>query len=187
MTVLQDSAIARELGYGNLTIEPRNSHKQLQPCSYDVRIGNEVSWYEDVDVIDTREDDPEDYLVTEKLEEDDSILVEPNDFFLISTEEYIEIPDYLECEVTGRSSIGRLGIEVHSTAGLIDAGFKGQIVLEVTNNSNNAVRLYRGQRVAQLVFNRMQRKAGKPYGEGEGSKYQNQKGAVGSRINEDNE
>lgn len=188
MTVLQDSEIAREIGYGNLKIEPVDLEKQLQPCSLDIRLGDEVSWYKNTgQVIDTRKDNPEGELISEELPEDRSLLVEPQDFFLVNTEEYVEIPDYLECELRGRSSIGRLGIEVHSTAGLLDSGYKGEIVLEISNNSNRPVRLYRGQRIAQLIFQEMKGKASEPYGEKKDSKYQGQEGAVGSRVNQDYE
>jgi len=188
MTVLQDSEIAREIAYGNLTVEPVNLDEQLQPASLDIRIGDEVSWYEGTEItMDSRENSPEDYLVSESLDEDGSVLVEPGDFFLFNTEEYIEIPDYLECEVRGRSSYGRLGLEVHSTAGLVDPSFHGKLVLEVSNNSQHPIRLYRGDRIAQLVFNEMVGSANVGYGDKEDSKYQGQEGAVGSRVNQDHE
>lgn len=186
MTVLPDYEIAHQIYYRDLTVKPCDMGEQLQPCSLDIRIGDEVSWYEGAEVVmDSRTTDPEDHLQVKKLENNESVLVEPGDFFLFSTEEYIEIPDYLECEVRGRSSFGRLGLEVHSTAGLVDAGFEGKLVLEVSNNSTHPVRIYRGDRVAQLVFNRMSGSANTPYGEKDDSKYQKQEGAVGSRVSED--
>jgi len=111
--------------------------------------------------------------------------VHPHDFLLVPTVEWVEMPDDLQASITGRSSIGRLGIEVHSTAGLIDPGYEGQIVLEISNNSNVTVELRPDMRVAQLVFNEVTSAAERPYGHRADSKYQNQSGAQESLISRD--
>jgi dCTP deaminase len=185
--VLSDVDISEELDIGNLEIDPLNAGEQIQPCSVDIRIGDEYSEYEGTNIVmDSRHTDAERHLIKNHIAEDDSVMIHPGDFYLFNTEEYIEIPNYLECEVRGRSSFGRLGLEVHSTAGLVDSGFEGKLVLEVSNNGNNPIRLYRGDRVAQLVFNRLETPSDVSYGEKNDSKYQKQRGAVGSRIWEDN-
>jgi dCTP deaminase len=183
MSVLSDVDIGEEIAYGDLEVEPVNLSEQLQPCSLDIRVGDEVAWYKSSNVIiDSRNTNAERHLESEPLFEDDSVLVEPDDFLLLNTEEWVSIPPYLEAELRGRSSYGRLGLEVHSTAGLVDPGFSGRLVMEVSNNSQHPIRLHRGDRIAQLVFKELKTRSETPYGEQEDSKYDGQRGAVGSRI-----
>jgi len=183
MSVLSDVDIGEEIAYGDLEVEPVNLSEQLQPCSLDIRIGDEVARYKTANVIiDSQSTNAERHLESEPLFEGDSFLVEPDDFLLLNTEEWVSIPPYLEAELRGRSSYGRLGLEVHSTAALLDPGFAGQIVLEVSNNSQHSIRLYRGDRIGQLVFKELRTRSKTPYGEKEDSKYDGQIGAVGSRI-----
>jgi dCTP deaminase len=111
--------------------------------------------------------------------------VKPNDFVLANIEENISVPKGIVGTIHGRSTYGRLGLEVHSTAGLIDPGFEGDIVLEISNNANHPIVLYRGDRVAQIVFNRLDSECDVGYGEKDDQKYQHQQGAVGSRVWED--
>jgi len=116
-----------------------------------------------------------------------AIVLPPNEFVLATTKEWVEIPPNLCARVEGRSSIGRIGITVHITAGFIDAGFKGNITLEIKNLSPNSIILYEDMRVAQLVFEELNGTPKRLYGEA-GNKYQNQTGVVGSLIywDEDN-
>ena len=186
MSVLSDVGIREEIECGELEVRPVNLSEQLQPCSLDIRVGDEVSRYQGSNVIiDSRSTDAERHLESEPLFGGDSVLVEPDDFLLLNTEEWVSIPPYLEAELRGRSSYGRLGLEVHSTAGLADPGFNGRLVMEVSNNSQHSIRLYRGDRIAQLVFKELRTRSETPYGEKEDSKYGGQVGAVGSRIWED--
>lgn len=112
----------------------------------------------------------------------DFTVMSPGDFLLASTAEEIEIPTNYAAMVAGRSSVGRIGIQVQN-AGFVDAGFKGQITLELQNQSHKSVRIHKGMRICQLVFIQMTSHCQNPY---EG-KYQFQKGATFSRIFRDEE
>ncbi len=111
----------------------------------------------------------------------------PGEFVLATTLERIEIPRDLLVRLEGRSSIGRLGIVIHSTAGYLDPGFKGQITLEISNLGRIAVALYPGRRICQVAFEEMSSPARADYGERHGSKYQGQSAATASRLFQDNE
>ena len=136
MTVLQDSAIARELGYGNLTVEPINEEEQLQPNSLDIRLGKEL------------------YISSEDsvINSEDSFTFKPNEFYLGHSVETIHLPDYLCAQLTGRSTVGRMGLLVHATAGWIDSGFNGELTFELYNLSQSEVEVPVGERIAQLIF-----------------------------------
>ena len=112
----------------------------------------------------------------------DSIVMHPNDFILASTEEFIEIPNDFAALVAGRSSIGRIGIQVQN-AGFIDSGFKGQITLELQNQSHRSIRLNVGIRICQLIYMKMTSFCENPYN----GKYQFQRGATFSKLYQDDE
>jgi len=182
MTVLADQDIGRELGYGDLDVSPVNLEDQLQPNSLDIRLGEEFLLMKD----DGLAIDVSEGLTEDDYEEinSDSITIAPGGFLLATTVEDFSIPDYLYGQVHGRSSIGRLGLEIHSTAGLIDSGYEGEITFEISNNSDRAITIHSGMRIAQVVFHRLESKCNNPYSS-EDNKYQNQEGVVGSRIQED--
>ena len=114
------------------------------------------------------------------------MILHPGDFVLGTTKEHVEIPHDLVAAVEGRSSLGRLAVIVHATAGWIDPGYHGEITLELSNLGAAPVALTPGMRVCQLVFTELKSRATRPYGEQRGSKYQDQKGPTASRIQEDN-
>ncbi|MGL5831198.1 MAG: dCTP deaminase [Candidatus Altimarinota bacterium] len=114
-------------------------------------------------------------------------IVQPGEFVLGVTMEKIKIPDYLVARCEGRSSIGRLGIIIHSTAGFIDPGFEGTITLEITNINRMPVALYPGMRIGQFAFEKMSSPADIPYYKKTSSKYQNQSLVEESRIHLDPE
>jgi dCTP deaminase len=116
------------------------------------------------------------------VREGESFTLHPGDFALGSTIETVTIPDDLVGLVDGRSSVGRLAVVVHATAGLIDPGFRGQITLEMSNIGRIPVRLYPGMRIAQIVLHQMTSKAERPYGLARGSSYQAQTGPQVSRL-----
>ena len=187
MTVLSDKDIRKELEEGDLEVEPVDLEKQLQPASLDIRLGTEITEFKHkygppLSYSDYIEEEMQTYEITD----DKSIVISPGAFFLIDTLENIKIPNYLGCELRGRSSVGRLGLEIHSCAGWIDPGFEGDIVLEISNNSPRAVEIKPGMRIGQLVFYDLSSVAQKSYGE-RNNKYQGQEGAVASRINEDDD
>lgn len=183
--ILSDRDLAHEISYGGIEIEPFDFGTQLQPNSVDIRLGHEFSTYNPADgvVVDVK-DKLDNITDTFEVTEDEGIAIHPDDFYLANTIERIEIPDYLEADLFGRSSVGRLGVEVHSTAGLFDAGFSGEAVLEISTDVDFPVRVYPGMRIAQLVFKELKHPANNPYN-AEDNKYQNQEGAVESRIHHD--
>lgn len=146
----------------------------LQPCSLDLTLGDKL-------LIPTsgREYTIHEEVKTFEVGVDDYKL-QSGDFVLASTAEWVNIPAHLVGEVTGRSSIARMGLEVHLTAGWIDAGFKGNITLEIVNNSDNVIQLKEDARIAQLVLYRLSSPVEQEYN----GKYQNSRGAVGNKAEE---
>jgi dCTP deaminase len=146
----------------------------LQPCSLDLTLGDKL-------LIPTsgREYTVHEEVKTFEVAVDDYKL-QPNDFVLASTAEWVNIPAHLVGEITGRSSIARMGLEVHLTAGWIDAGFKGNITLEIVNNSDNVIQLKEGARIAQLVLYKLSSPVEQEYN----GKYQNSKGVVANKSEE---
>ena len=124
------------LDHSEIEIEPRPTPQQIQPASLDVRLGGELY-------------DCDDDAYMKGV---DSHVLHPNTRYLGHTKESVTLPNDIAAQLTGRSTIGRLGIIVHKTAGWIDPNFSGEITLELMNMGNEPVRLDVGQRVAQLVF-----------------------------------
>lgn len=178
MATFPDWMIKQCVDDGRIGIEPYDE-SNVEPASVDLRLGN--SFIETIDtgqVIDTR--DPETHNTREF--EAGEITLEPGEQILAATKEYVSIPNFLEAEVTGRSSLGRLFVEVHKTAGFCDPGFEGQITLEIQNHNPNPVTLYEGQRVCQIIFRYiMGGEVENPYGHDE-SQYQGQTGATDSGM-----
>ena len=120
----------------------------------------------------------------ESFDELKPFVLHPGEFALGHTAEVVGCPDDIVGVVNGKSSLGRLGLQVHATAGFIDPGFKGTVVLELSNVSNLPILLRTGMKVAQLVFQRLDKPAERPYGHPDlKSKYQGQTGAVASKYN----
>ena len=164
MTILSDRTILKRLEE-NLTINPINK-EDIQPCSVDLHLGQQL-----INLNETKYD----------LKYCDYIL-QPGEFILGSTLEHIEIPDDLVAQVDGKSSLGRLGITAHVTAGWIDAGFKGNITLEIANLSQKPFQLTYNMPICQIIFMTLTTPVQRVYGDPElGSKYQNSKGTIPSR------
>lgn len=184
--ILSDRDIYERLESGDLVIDPiQDIEQQVQPASFDVRLGSTLKTRkEDLAMIDpTRLGEKEVHDVHEIPE--GGYAIEPDDFLLGTTIERVEIPNDLLARVQGRSSIGRLAVTVHSTAGIIDPGYRGQITLELTNEGDVPVVLREGMRIGQLTFQELKTPAERPYGDERGSKYQGQNGPTGSRIHQD--
>lgn len=185
MVVLSDSRIREELEEGELEVTPVSLEEQLQPNSLDIRLNDSFSRLESKNsaVLDPEQElvEYEDYI---DYTVDEYTIIGPGEFLLADTVEDFYIPDDIYAQLHGRSSIGRLGIEVHSTAGLVDAGYSGSITLELKNNLDRPVRLYTGMRIAQVVFHELDSPAEQPYS-GKTNKYQNQSDVVHSRLNEE--
>lgn len=181
--VLSDRDIRDRIENGNLVIEPYEPDN-VEPASVDLRLGSDHKFVGKDDsvfepIVDA-ESGTDDGLVYENIDES-PLLVPPETFILTTTLERVEIPDDLVAHVLGRSSLGRLGISVHQTAGYIDPGFNGQITLELSNHGPAIVSLSPGQRICQIVFEELSSPAAEPYGH-EKSQYQGQRGATESSM-----
>lgn len=183
--ILSDQDIRKELDSGRLVIQNlKDLEVQLQPSSLDVRLSNEFSLLKRPPGASSLKVD-EDSTSWFKTFHQDCITLLPKDFLLASTIEYVKVPDDMVVQVEGRSSLGRLGIIVHATAGYIDPGFEGNITLEMCNLSPVPIQLKADMRIGQLVFHKMSSPAEKPYGPDRGSKYGGSQGVVPSKIHLD--
>jgi dCTP deaminase len=192
MAILSDQDIIQYLDEGKITIEPlEDPSRQIQPSSVDLRIGNEFKGFRIIrkpciDPLD--KSDLESYMESFHLEQGEAFIIHPGEFALATTYEAVKLPDDLVARVEGRSSMGRLGITMHVTAGYIDPGFQGKITLEISNIGKMPVALYTGQRVCQIVFETMTSPSLRPYGHPErDSKYMGQDRPVTSKIKQDYE
>lgn len=192
MAILSDQDIIKYLDEGKITIEPlEDPSRQIQPSSVDLRIGNEFKGFRIIrkpciDPLD--KSDLESYMESFHLEQGEAFIIHPGEFALATTYEAVKLPDDLVARVEGRSSMGRLGITMHVTAGYIDPGFEGKITLEISNIGKMPVALYTGQRVCQIVFETMTTPSLRPYGHPErDSKYMGQDKPVTSKIKQDYE
>ena len=156
----------------------------MQPSSIDVKVGNLFRVFRNhtAGVIDVKQDLEE---LTELIEipDDGVFMLHPGEFVLGSTFERMRVPDDLVARIEGKSSLGRLGLLIHSTAGFIDAGFDGHITLELANVARLPITIYPQMKIGQVSFMRMTTAADQPYGCGTtGSKYQGQRGPTPSRY-----
>lgn len=184
--ILSDRDIKEYLKWGKIKITPLDDPEtQIQPSSVDLTFGDQIIIFFDKETIDTKKDDPETYTARVNLGLG-YYIIEPGKFILATTREEIELDTDLVARIEGRSSLGRLGLTMHVTAGYIDPGFKGKVTLEISNLGKNAVKLYVGQRVCQIVFEQMKSHAEKAYGHPDRkSKYMGQKKPEPSKINQD--
>jgi dCTP deaminase len=180
--VLSDGAIARLIRSGRIGIDPYDEGL-MQPSSLDVRVDRffrvfRNSRYPFIDVRQEQEG------LTELVEVDDGpFILHPGEFVLGSTLERITLPDDLVARLEGKSSLGRLGLLIHSTAGFIDPGWDGHVTLELSNVANLPITIYPGMKIGQLSFMQLSEPAERPYGTGGlGSKYQGQRGPTPSRY-----
>jgi dCTP deaminase len=186
VSVLSDRTIRDEIKKGRIVIDPFDDGA-VQPASVDLRLNASFRVFRGTSkpFIDVRE--PVDDL-TELIEiaPDEPFVIQPGTFFLGSTLETITLPDDIVGRVDGKSSLGRLGLLVHATAGYVDPGWTGRLTLELSNQSPMPIALYRDMRIAQISFQRLSTAVDRPYGSPElGSKYQGQTGPTPSRISEE--
>ena len=189
--ILSDADIRRRLDDGDLVIEPLDDPElQIQPASVDLRLGREFLEFQRTNIPcihPDSEDEVDDYVAETVVPDGDEFILHPRDFVLGTTKERVEIPPDLIAHVEGRSSLGRLAIVVHATAGLADPGYRGQITLELSNLGAAPVALAPDMRISQLTFTRLTSPAERPYGAERGSKYQEQRGPQASKIGGDRE
>jgi dCTP deaminase len=182
-SVLSDGTIRRLVADGRIVIDPWEP-SLVQPASIDVRLGASFRVFHNyrVTAIDLR-DPPRNLTEEVVIAEDEPFAIHPGEFALGSTLEYVELPDDIVSRLEGKSSVGRLGLIVHATAGFVDPGFRGTLTLEITNLTRVPIQLYAGLPIAQLSFMALDRPAERPYGSAElGSHYQGQVAATESRY-----
>jgi dCTP deaminase len=181
--ILSDRTIKEELAAKRVVIDPFDE-RAIQPSSVDLRIDRYFRVFRNHTMghIDVRQNLEE---LTELVEVpvDDVFILHPGEFVLGSTLERVQLPDDLVARLEGKSSLGRLGLLIHSTAGFVDAGWNGQLTLELSNVATLPITLYPGMRIGQISFIRMTTEAEHPYGTGDlHSKYQGQRGPIPSRY-----
>jgi dCTP deaminase len=184
--ILSDRDIRQRLQSGELSIEPLSDPElQIQPASVDLRLGREFLVYRPAQVSVLDPGDPASIassMERVELAEERAFVLHPGEFALGTTVERVRVPRDLVGMVDGRSSIGRLAVVVHATAGFVDPGFEGQITLELSNIGSIAVKLYPGMRIAQIVLHQLSSPAEQPYGLERGSHYHLQTGPRPSQI-----
>jgi dCTP deaminase len=180
--ILSDRSIAEAIASGRLGIEPFEP-KLIQPSSIDVRLDNKFLVFRNTKraFIDVKQP-ADDLMEMIDVGPDEPMFLHPHEFVLGSTIERVRMPDDLVARLEGRSSLGRLGVVIHSTAGFIDPAFDGHVTLEISNLANLPVALYAGMRIGQLSFSLMTTPAERPYGPARGSKYSGQNVPTASRL-----
>jgi dCTP deaminase len=181
--VLSDRSLREELARGRIVVHPLGDDA-IQPASVDLRLEGAFRTFRATrrPYVDVREPQEE---LTELavVAEGEPFFVQPGSFVLAATIETIALPDDIVARVDGKSSLGRLGLLVHATAGYVDPGFRGKLTLELSNQSQMPIALYPGMKIAQISFYRLSAPSERPYGSpGLGSKYQGQEGPTPSRA-----
>ncbi|MGN7247876.1 dCTP deaminase [Janibacter anophelis] len=180
--LLSDRDIRAEIDGGRVVLDPWDP-TMVQPSSVDVRLDKYFRLFDNhkYPVIDPAADQPELTRLIE-VEPDEGFVLHPGEFVLGSTLETVTLPDDLAARVEGKSSLGRLGLLTHATAGFVDPGFSGHVTLELSNVATLPIRLWPGMKIGQLCFFRLSSPAEHPYGSATyGSHYQGQRGPTASR------
>jgi dCTP deaminase len=180
--LLSDRDILAEIDAGRIRVEPYDE-AMIQPSSIDFRLDRYFRVFENhrYPHIDPAADQPD---LTREVEPagDEPFILHPGEFVLGSTHEEVSLPDDIAARVEGKSSLGRLGLLTHATAGFVDPGFSGHVTLELANVATLPIKLYPGMKIGQLCFFRLSTPAEHPYGSAEyGSRYQGQRGPTPSR------
>ncbi|OKJ16763.1 dCTP deaminase [Kitasatospora sp. CB01950] len=180
--LLSDNDIRSEIDKGRVAIDPFDP-SMVQPSSIDVRLDRFFRVFENhrYPHIDPSEEQPDLTRLVEP-DGDDAFVLHPGEFVLASTYEVITLPNDVASRLEGKSSLGRLGLLTHSTAGFIDPGFSGHVTLELSNVATLPIKLYPGMKIGQLCLFRLSSPAEHPYGSARyGSRYQGQRGPTPSR------
>jgi dCTP deaminase len=180
--LLSDRDIRKEIESARILLEPYDPD-MVQPSSVDVRIDRYFRVFENhrYPHIDPAVEQAELTRLVEP-DGDEPFILHPGEFVLGSTYEVVTLPDDVSARLEGKSSLGRLGLLTHSTAGFIDAGFSGHVTLELSNVATLPIKLWPGMKIGQLCFFRLSSPAEAPYGSGaQGSRYQGQRGPTPSR------
>ncbi len=181
--ILSDRSIREEIGKGTISIEPFHP-ECVQPSSIDIHLGSRFLVFNKVRhaVIDVKE--KQDGLMNMvEVKDGEPFMLHPGEFVLGSTVEKVKMPNDIAGRIEGKSSLGRLGLLIHSTAGFIDPGWKGNLTLELSNVSPLPIKLFPGMKIGQISFMRMTTEVDNPYGSGKlNSKYQGQEGPNESKF-----
>lgn len=180
--LLSDRDIRAQIEAGRVGLDPLDMG-MVQPSSIDVRLDRFFRLFDNhkYPFIDPAEDQPE---LTRAVEVDptEPFILHPGEFVLGATYEVVTLPDDIAARLEGKSSLGRLGLLTHSTAGFVDPGFSGHVTLELSNVATLPIKLWPGMKIGQLCFFQLTSAAEKPYGSSEyGSRYQGQRGPTASR------
>jgi dCTP deaminase len=184
--ILSDRDIRAAIAEGRIVIDPFTP-ESVQPSSVDLHLGNRFRVFRNsrYPFIDVRADQPE---LTELVEigGDDPFILHPGEFVLGSTFERVQLPNDLVARLEGKSSLGRLGLLIHSTAGYVDPGWEGNLTLELSNVANLPITLYDGMKIGQISFQRLSSPAEVGYGDASiGSKYRGQRDPTASLYHRD--
>jgi dCTP deaminase len=180
--LLSDRDIKAEINGGRVRLEPYDE-AMVQPSSIDVRLDKYFRLFDNhkYPFIDPAQEQPD---LTRLIEvpSGEPFILHPGEFVLGSSFEIVTLPDHLAARLEGKSSLGRLGLLTHSTAGFVDPGFSGHVTLELSNAATLPIKLWPGMKVGQLCFFRLSSPAENPYGSAKyGSRYQGQRGPTASR------
>jgi dCTP deaminase len=184
--ILSDRSILEEIATGRIEIDPFDE-RCVQPSSVDLHVDRTFRTFHNAryPYIDVKK---EMKGLTEVVEVtgDEPFILHPGEFVLGSTGERVRLPDDLVARLEGKSSLGRLGLLIHSTAGYVDPGWDGYLTLELSNVANLPITIYPGMKIGQISFFRLTTAAERPYGsQDRGSKYQGQRGPTASRFFEE--
>ena len=184
--IFSDLTIREAIASERIVIEPFDD-SMVQPSSIDLTVAAAFRVFENhkYPVIDPKH--PQEDLTTEVIAtEEEPFILHPGEFVLGSTAEIIGLPNDIVARLEGKSSLGRIGLLIHSTAGFVDPGFRGHLTLELSNVANLPIAIYPGMKIGQISFYQLSTPAEHPYGSAAaGSKYQGQEGPTPSRIHED--
>jgi len=186
LSVLSDRDIRSAIESGEVRIDPYDP-RDLQPSSVDLHLDRSFRVFRNnrYAFIDVRTPQPD---LTEllRVDDDEPFILHPGEFVLGQTVEWVELPIDLVARLEGKSSLGRLGLLIHSTAGYVDPGWRGNLTLELSNVANLPIALYYGMRIGQISFFKMSSPVDRPYGSAElGSKYQGQSEPTASAFHRD--
>lgn len=184
--ILSDRTIKEAIASGRIVIDPFEE-SYVQPSSIDLRVDRFFRVFENhrYPYIDPKAPQ-EDLTTLVETEDDEPFILHPGEFVLGSTLERVGLGEDIVARLEGKSSLGRIGLLIHSTAGFVDPGFDGYLTLELSNVANLPIAIYPGMKIGQISFYQLTTAAEHPYGsDGAGSKYQGQRGPTPSRVHQD--
>lgn len=184
--ILSDRTIKESIVSGRIVIDPYDE-SYIQPSSIDLRVDRFFRVFENhrYPYIDPKKSQ-EDLTVLVEVSEEEPFILHPGEFVLGSTLERVHLGVDIVARLEGKSSLGRIGLLIHSTAGFVDPGFDGYLTLELSNVANLPIAIYPGMRIGQISFYQLSTPADHPYGsDTAGSKYQGQRGPTPSRVHQD--